>query len=298
MRSSAKPLAVLSCCAAVVAGLAAGPAGGGALAAGSWHVECPLGTPVEQCLPTDVGAEPAVSLRQLRASASVQPAAEAGEVSPHEAGLIAATSVADSVEASSGAAAGIGSESSGSLQSQGRAEWRRRHRRHRRRGRHGNDDTGSDWRKISHRPESPDRTSGRHGSDDHGSDRRKFSDRPESPDRTMTLYHQTSPEICELILASNFKPGHEGWCGGGIYFATTPWATYDKAIGPDSHQGCILRAEVRVGRSWHLRSQCDRGMVGANLHMRGYDSVEFDPGDGPEYVVYSPSQVLSIERHH
>merc|ERR1711879_144160 len=41
----------------------------------------------------------------------------------------------------------------------------------------------------------------------------------------MTGYHQTAPEICNLIMSSNFKPGSSGWCGGAVYFATNPEAT-------------------------------------------------------------------------
>mmetsp|Transcript_58688 Transcript_58688/g.181982 ORF Transcript_58688/g.181982 Transcript_58688/m.181982 type:complete len:303 (+) Transcript_58688:87-995(+) len=114
--------------------------------------------------------------------------------------------------------------------------------------------------------------------------------------RVLTLFHQTSPSACNMILRSNFHPGSQGWCGGGIYFATSAQATRTKAIGPDSHQGCILQAQVDVGRSWHLSPTCNRGLRGSEVSSHGYDSVTFDPGDGTEYVVYSSSRVLSIRR--
>jgi len=113
----------------------------------------------------------------------------------------------------------------------------------------------------------------------------------------MTLYHQTSSEIAELILKSNFKPGTEGWCGGGIYFATTPAATNTKAIGPDSHKGFIIEAQVDVGRVLHMSKTCDRSMTGEKLKNRNYDSVTFNPGDGDEYIVYSNSRVLSTKKY-
>mmetsp|Transcript_24996 Transcript_24996/g.58146 ORF Transcript_24996/g.58146 Transcript_24996/m.58146 type:complete len:311 (-) Transcript_24996:106-1038(-) len=113
--------------------------------------------------------------------------------------------------------------------------------------------------------------------------------------RIMTLYHQTSPQACQMILRNNFRPGHAGWCGGGIYFAMSPEETYSKAIGPDSHKGCILRAQVDVGRVLHLGRRCGR-MSLHRLQAMHYDSVSFNPGDGQEYVVYSSSRVLLIDR--
>lgn len=112
----------------------------------------------------------------------------------------------------------------------------------------------------------------------------------------MTLYHQTSPSACSLIIQNGFRPGSVGWCGGGIYFATSAKATFTKAIGPDSHQGCILRATVDVGRVKYLSRTCDRSLNGAEVASQGHDSVSFDPGDGQEYVVYSKSRVISVAR--
>jgi len=113
----------------------------------------------------------------------------------------------------------------------------------------------------------------------------------------MTLYHQTSPEIAALILNGGFKPGSAGWCGGGIYFAVTPGATYAKAIGPDSHTGFIIEATVKVGKVLHLPETCDRSMTGQKLASQGYDSVAFNPGDGDEYIIYSNDQVISMKEY-
>ena len=49
--------------------------------------------------------------------------------------------------------------------------------------------------------------------------------------KVMTLFHQTSTWAGPKILKHGFRRGHTGWCGGGIYFATNPWATYGKAVG-------------------------------------------------------------------
>jgi len=113
--------------------------------------------------------------------------------------------------------------------------------------------------------------------------------------RVIKLYHQTSKKIANLILKGGFKPGRSGWCGGGIYFAKTPGATYKKAIGPDSHKGAIIEAKVNVGRVKHMPKTCDRKMNGKKLRGQGYDSITFNPGDGAEYVVYSNRRIVSMK---
>jgi hypothetical protein len=113
----------------------------------------------------------------------------------------------------------------------------------------------------------------------------------------MTLYHQTSPEIGPLILAEGFRPGSAGWCGGAIYFATSPEATVTKAIGADSHTGFMIQAEVCLGKLRRMPSTCDIYMNGGNLTSEGYDSITFDPGDGDEYVVYSKDRVVSTRQY-
>lgn len=112
----------------------------------------------------------------------------------------------------------------------------------------------------------------------------------------MTLYHQTGSQFGPLILQNGFRPGTRGWCGGGIYFATSRKATYGKAIGPDSHKGFMIEAQVQIGRVKHLSKTCDRRMTGAKLSRWGYDSITFNPGDGAEYVVYASSRVISTRQ--
>jgi len=115
--------------------------------------------------------------------------------------------------------------------------------------------------------------------------------------RVLTLYHQTSPHICDLIIQSNFLAGKVGWCGGGIYFAMDAQATNNKCIGPQSNKGCILQVRVDVGRTWFKGKTCNRSLLGKDVLAAGYDSVSFDPSDGQEYAIYQNRQVLSIRRY-
>jgi len=114
----------------------------------------------------------------------------------------------------------------------------------------------------------------------------------------MTLYHQTSPEMATLIFKGGFTNGTSGWCGGGIYFATTAEAAYTKAIGADSRQGfiVIIEAQVDVGRVKHASKTCD-GIDSDLLQSQNYDSVTFNPGDGDEYMVYSKGRVISVKKY-
>merc|ERR1712048_1101030 len=95
-----------------------------------------------------------------------------------------------------------------------------------------------------------------------------------SEQNIMTLYHTTSPDIAEMILKSSFRPGHSGWCGGAIYFYSSPHLPASK-LGPDSHTGAVIEARVNMGRMAHLDSKCD-GAADAKLQ---YDSITFNPGD-------------------
>jgi len=119
---------------------------------------------------------------------------------------------------------------------------------------------------------------------------------PVSHVKIMTLYHMTGLEAGPMILANGFRPGFEGWCGGGIYFATTPQQTRTKAIGPESHQGFLIEATVNVGLVKYMPATCDRSLTGQRVASEGYDSVSFNPGDGQEYIVYSASRVISSRR--
>lgn len=136
--------------------------------------------------------------------------------------------------------------------------------------------------------------------------------------RIMTLYHVTSPRIGHMILKQGFKPGHAGWCGGGIYFATSAGATRAKAIGFQSHQGFLIEAKVDVGHVKHMPQLCytsrmcvithptlhghlhcmSNGYFGHKLHREGYNSIIFNPGDGTEVVIYDKHQVKSMRHIH
>ena len=70
--------------------------------------------------------------------------------------------------------------------------------------------------------------------------------------KLMTLYHQTSPEACQGILAEGFRIGHGGWCGDAIYFALSPEATKTKAITPHSGIGCMLEVAVLAHLNWAI----------------------------------------------
>jgi len=107
-----------------------------------------------------------------------------------------------------------------------------------------------------------------------------------------TLYHETSPEAAEKILASSFRPGSSGWCGSAIYFYTSPRIPKSK-LGPDSQTGAIIQAEVDLGKNIQLDSKCQ----GADDARNNYDSVSFNPGDGLEYLVFSPDRIISMSRY-
>jgi len=111
----------------------------------------------------------------------------------------------------------------------------------------------------------------------------------------MTLYHQTSKEVGALILDGGFRLGWRGWCGGAIYFATTPEATESKTSAVDSHKGFMIEAVVNVGKVREMPRTCDTSMTGEKLHKEGYDSITFNPVDGDEYVIYCSTQVVSAK---
>jgi len=111
-------------------------------------------------------------------------------------------------------------------------------------------------------------------------------------------YHQTSPEVCDLILQSEFRPGRTGWCGGAIYFADSIGGTYGEATGPDSKQGCILQAVLDLGEVKEMPATCDSTMTGAKLKAMGYDSIKFNDGagTGTQYVLYDPKRVSHVHK--
>mmetsp|Transcript_11330 Transcript_11330/g.30917 ORF Transcript_11330/g.30917 Transcript_11330/m.30917 type:complete len:235 (-) Transcript_11330:12-716(-) len=119
----------------------------------------------------------------------------------------------------------------------------------------------------------------------------------------LTLYHMTSPARGRSILRSTFRPGRAGYCGGGIYFARTPRATYTKT----ATQGFIIEARVDIGRVKHLAEKhCTSGPRAPKIldnrrvadHLRHWhaDSIIFNPGDGDEVVIADSHRVISM-RH-
>merc|ERR1711971_319966 len=99
----------------------------------------------------------------------------------------------------------------------------------------------------------------------------------------LTVYHQTSPQICDLIMRSYFRKGDGGWCGDALYFAFSPWVANTKAITKGSHDGCMIEAKVDAGKVFRFRKK--RTCAGFNaqkLRMSKHDSIIIDPGDGPE----------------
>lgn len=130
------------------------------------------------------------------------------------------------------------------------------------------------------------------------------------------LYHQTSYAAGTSILRGGFRRGSCGWCGGAIYFATSPQATYGKAKGLDSHHGFMIQAKVNLGRIKYMSPQCtspswcrgpiiptcvDRTFNPSSLFAEGYNSISFSPADGTnsrEYVIYSSDRVISMKRYH
>jgi len=107
----------------------------------------------------------------------------------------------------------------------------------------------------------------------------------------ITLFHQTGMDICKLIKQNGFRPGSAGWCGGAIYFATSPAKTETKAIGTHSHLGCMITAKVDIGRVKVLDKQCGGH---ANARKDGFDSVRFNPGDGDEFIIWDSRRVKSV----
>lgn len=120
--------------------------------------------------------------------------------------------------------------------------------------------------------------------------------------KIMTVYHQTSPEICQSVMANNFHLGSGGLCGKAIYFATSPQATAGKAITPYSHGGCMIEAQVDVGKQQryffnggprHGSTACRESFTAERVHKTGVDSVILSQYDGDEIVIYEPERIIA-----
>lgn len=115
--------------------------------------------------------------------------------------------------------------------------------------------------------------------------------------QTMTLYHTTSRAAAKAIVATGFRPGHSGWCGGAIYFINYPYLPGSKYAPGITQSGAILVAQVKMGRmATHFNKHC-RGYGGKGkwaARRTGHSSIRFNPGDGDEYIIWDPKQVVSV----
>lgn len=118
----------------------------------------------------------------------------------------------------------------------------------------------------------------------------------EAPEpEVTTLYHQTSYENFEAIMASGqMQPGIDSthsYAGPGIYFAITPEATHHKA----HHKGVILECEVLLGAVKRIETPGNWALSEAERAAHGYDSIQIDGLTDMEYVVYDPDRIISIQ---
>jgi len=123
----------------------------------------------------------------------------------------------------------------------------------------------------------------------------------------MTLFHTTSPEAAKLIVSGNFRPGHGGWCGGAIYFTSIPHLPKSKYNPKTTQGGAVIEVQVDMGRTADSTRPdgCNDGgsgrccpIAGGGHGTRGaqaanYNSIRFNPGDGDEFLIWNPAQVLS-----
>jgi len=127
--------------------------------------------------------------------------------------------------------------------------------------------------------------------------RSEFNGTVEIPENHhLKVYHQTSPEACAGIMATNFRLGKGGWCGKAIYFAVSPFDTKRKAVAGSSGHGCMIEAVVDVGR---IKRFYTCGQFNAlkirGVNKNGADTVLFEPPEksGDEVIVFNPEQVIS-----
>jgi hypothetical protein len=66
-----------------------------------------------------------------------------------------------------------------------------------------------------------------------------------------------------------------------------------KAIGPDSHHGCMLEVTINLGRvmQYPCCEKCDYDYTGKVVEDLGFDSIVYNPGDGVEVVIYNASRI-------
>eukprot|EP00930_Biecheleria_cincta_P004685 TRINITY_DN105603_c0_g1_i1.p1 TRINITY_DN105603_c0_g1~~TRINITY_DN105603_c0_g1_i1.p1 ORF type:complete len:330 (+),score=19.54 TRINITY_DN105603_c0_g1_i1:99-1088(+) len=121
----------------------------------------------------------------------------------------------------------------------------------------------------------------------------------------MTLYHMTSPQDAQLIMQSNFRPGSGGWCGGAIYLVNTPSLPRTKFNPQTTKSGAWIELKVNMGTMCQMHRTCNDGRSGrCCVGSTGYSGVDgaqgagcnsmlWNPGDGNEYIIWHPEQILS-----
>lgn len=112
---------------------------------------------------------------------------------------------------------------------------------------------------------------------------------------TRVVYHQTTLDSCKGIVANGFRPGRPGLVGRGMYFAEAAAHTKWKA----QHTGCLIKAEIRLGRTKRVPFNGEPWLSGNNLMKQGYDSIRIPRGiphnTMPEWVVYFKDQVNILD---
>ena len=127
----------------------------------------------------------------------------------------------------------------------------------------------------------------------------------EDSNRYITLYHKTTPDIAAAILSNkSFIKGSNGTQGAGIYFATNPKATHNKAVRVTKQDGVILQCSVVLGNIM-FTSKTNRSMSFEKMLDKGFDSIMYngatisngvemakDDFRNSEYIVYSLDQII------
>ena len=113
------------------------------------------------------------------------------------------------------------------------------------------------------------------------------------PDGCKLLYHQTAPQVAETILRTQtMRGGDNGAVGGAMYFALSAEATEGKA----TQKGSVLRCLVYVGDAF-TTEHTDVKFTKEDLLRIGLDSIhKVGFSTGEEYAIFSPDQVLLMER--
>eukprot|EP00122_Pirum_gemmata_P011586 Pgem_evm1s10734 len=129
----------------------------------------------------------------------------------------------------------------------------------------------------------------------------------------MELNHFTNEAAAKAITNGQFRIGHGGWCGPGVYFVKGNSLKHSKQN---------PRFNSRGAYSYMIHSEVDTGKVCRNVHKdicnqskhtaknyarrHGCGTIEFINGDGVEYVVFDVNRIHpkyyknihSNERHY